>query len=236
MEDGGGAGCLAGLDGDFMDDLLGETASVRGGRFVSAGASATFFSGDVGLFFSITIGGKSSSSAMDERGVNSLEARGVDTVPTEPDLPIVSLEAVRCRMGTIRTVAVEPSLGWGLWVGWVVAACTLAGSDGAASVSVSIGISDAGSSGASLVVAGALPFALAAAEVGAVLLGVGEGGILPFAAHAVLTVLLVDFTDTGLPPASVVAGFVTFGTGGTFGTGPARLDTVDRTDVVEVAD
>ena len=103
MADGGGA-CLFILpDVERIEDLLGETASVRGtdgtGRFVvslGAGpdATATFFNGDVGRSFSATIGGTpldaSSARDMDERGVKRRDARGVEMpVADDADPPKV---------------------------------------------------------------------------------------------------------------------------------------------------
>lgn len=79
---------------DFRDDRLGfgEGEAMGSARLMSAVASATFLRGDVGRSFSAG-GGISSELAMEVRGVNNLDARGVDVLAA--DLVIVSAEPFR---------------------------------------------------------------------------------------------------------------------------------------------
>lgn len=101
---------------DFRDDLLGlgDGKSRDCDTLRSAVASATFFRGEVGLSFSTGGGATSfeSEEMKEERGVNNLDARGVDVEPLPAaDFVMVSEDAVRLSIGTMRTVAIEESLG-----------------------------------------------------------------------------------------------------------------------------
>lgn len=112
--DGPAAGCIDArclLDfEDFTEDRLGfdKDDVTESATLMSALPRASFLSGEVGLSFSAG-GGMSSELAMDVRGVNNLDARGVDVLAA--DFVMVSEEPVLWRIGTIRTVAVDPSLG-----------------------------------------------------------------------------------------------------------------------------
>jgi hypothetical protein len=192
----------------LSDALLGLDEGELAGpaTFVSAVASATFFRGDVGLVFSSSGIGTSSESATDVRGVNNRDARGVEVLP-EVDLVIVSVDAFRLSIGTMRTVAVDPSLGCDACPGLVM----VGGLFGWAEVgSLASGVSIVGAEGlAGSAGAGtdtdveALPICLVDGVGGTF----GVGGMAEIA--LVLVVPRVDVIDTGLPSARVVTGLVT---------------------------
>lgn len=195
---------------DLSDALLGldEGKLTDPARFVSAAASATFFRGEIGL--ALSGGGIElpSESAMDVRGVNNRDARGVEVLP-EVDFVMVSVDAFRLSIGTMRTVDVDPSLGCDACPELVV----VGGLFGSADVEVlGLGVSVvgveglAGSAGAGTGTdVGALPICLVDGVGGTF----GVGGLVEVT--LVLGVPRIDIIDTGLPSARVVTGLVTAG-------------------------
>jgi len=203
-----GLGCLLCLE-DLSDALLGlDDGELKDpATFVSAVASATFFRGDVGRSFSTVTGG-TSPSATDVRGVNSRDARGVEVLAeAETDFVMVSVEAFRFSIGTMRTVATDPSLGCDACPELAVEVEGLLGSTEVGALASGASAEDVeglpGSAGAGAGTgAGALPFSF--------IDGIGGTfGIAGLGPPLALGVPRVDAIETGLPSARVVMGLVT---------------------------
>ena len=220
---------------DLSDALLclDEGELTDSAILMSAVANTTFLRGDIGRSFSNDGGGTSSESAMDVRGVNNRDARGVEVLPETADFVMVSVDAFRLSIGTMRTVAVDPSLGCDACPELATEVGGLFGSAEVEALAAGVsgvdvgglpGPADAGTgagTGTGVDVT-ALPFCFIDGGSG------GTFGIVALVATVlILGVPRIDVIETGRPSARVVMGLVTAGRFAAGLLAPARARVAD---------